>query len=78
LHGFAASAGSDLVTTISVAFARRFAEPLDLVLRPPPLPDALDLTVVGLRLRATDPALKWFLRVLREEAAPAYGESGAE
>jgi DNA-binding transcriptional LysR family regulator len=74
----AAVAASDLVTTISRAFAHRFAEPLGLVLRRPPLPDALDTTVVALRLRAADPALQWFRRVLREEAAAVYGESGAD
>ena len=69
----AAVAASDMVTTISRAFARRFAEPLGLLLRPPPLPDALDVTVVGLRLRAADSALQWFRRMLREEAAAIYG-----
>ena len=73
----AAVAASDCVTTISWAFARRFAEPLGLILRPPPLPDALDVTMVGLRLRAADPALRWFRGVLREEAAVVYGEGGA-
>ena len=68
----AAVAASDLITTISRAFARRFAEPLGLVLRKPPMPDALDVLVVMLRLRAADPALKWFRRVLREEAGRAY------
>ena len=73
----AAVAASDCVTTISRAFAARFAEPLGLVLRPPPLPDALDVTMVGLRLRAADRALQWFRGVLREEAAAVYGEGGA-
>ena len=68
----AAVAASDCVTTISLAFARRFAEPFNLVLRRPPLPDALEVTMVGLRLRAADPALKWFRGVLRAEAAAVY------
>ena len=72
-----AVAASDCVTTISRAFARRFAEPLGLVLRRPPLPDALEVTTVGLRLRAADLALQWFRGVLREEAEAEYGtESG--
>jgi len=70
----AAVAASDLVTTISAAFARRFAGALDLVLRPPPFDDALDMTMVGMKLRAADPAMQWFRRVLREEAAAAYAE----
>ena len=68
----AAVAGSDLVTTISAAFARRFAAALDLVLSQPPFPDRLELTTVGLRLRAADPAMQWFRRMLREEAAAVY------
>jgi DNA-binding transcriptional LysR family regulator len=70
----AAVAASDLVTTISAAFARRFAGALDLVLRPPPFDDALDMTMVGMKLRAADPAMRWFRQVLREEAAAAYEE----
>ena len=46
---------------------------LDLVLRQPPFPDALELTVVATRLRAADPAMQWFRRLLREEAAAVYG-----
>ncbi len=43
----AAVAASDLVTTISAAFARRFAGALDLVLSAPPFDDALDMTMVA-------------------------------
>jgi DNA-binding transcriptional LysR family regulator len=70
----AAVAASDLVTTISAAFARSFAGALDLVLRAPPFDDALDMTMVGMKLRGADPAMQWFRRVLREEAAAAYEE----
>ncbi len=73
----AAVAGSDLVTTISAGFARRFAGALGLVLREPPFPGDLELTVVATRLRAADPAMQWFRRLLREEAAIVYGECGA-
>ncbi len=68
----AAVAASDLVTTISAAFAQKFAGALDLVLREPPFDDNLELTVVASRLRAADPAMRWFRSVLREEAAPVY------
>ncbi len=68
----AAVAASDLVTTISAAFAARFAPNFDLVLKPPPFDDALDMTVVSTRLRAADPVLQWFRRVLREEASDVY------
>ena len=57
-----------------VSHLRRFADALDLILREPPFPDALELTAVGTRLRAADPAMQWFRRVLREEAAAVYGE----
>jgi hypothetical protein len=30
------------------------------------------MTMVGMKLRAADPAMQWFRRVLREEAAAAY------
>ncbi len=73
----AAVAASDLVTTISRAFACRFAEAFDLAVRPTPLPDALDQTVVAMRLRAADPALQWFRRLLREEAATVYEKAAA-
>ncbi len=72
----AAVAASDLVTTISAAFARRFAGPLDLVLRAPPFDDTLDHTVVATKLRAADPTMQWFRKVLREEAAAVYGTAG--
>ena len=70
----AAVAGSDLVTTISAAFAGRFAEALGLVLKPPPFDDALEITAVSTRLRAADPGLRWFRTVLREEAEAAHAE----
>ena len=35
------------------------------------------MTMVGIKLRAADPAMQWFRRVLREEAAAAYAEQPA-
>ena len=70
----AAVAGSDLVTTISAAFARRFADALGLVLTRPPFDDALDMTMVAMKLRAADAAMQWFRGLLREEAAAVYAE----
>jgi len=72
----AAVAASDLVTTISAAFAERFAASLGLLLKPPPFDDALDMTAVMTRLRAADPALQWFAQILRQEAAAAYAAPG--
>ncbi len=68
----AAVAASDLVTTISAAFAGRFAESLGLVLKTPPFDDALEMTAVSTRLRAADPVLQWFRGLLRQEAAAAW------
>jgi DNA-binding transcriptional LysR family regulator len=70
----AAVAATDLVTTISVTFARRFVESFDLVLREPPFDNDLELTVIGMALRARDPAMQWFRKLLREEAAAVYSE----
>lgn len=72
MGAIAAVAATDLVTTLSAAFARRFADTLDLVLRDPPFDDALDLTVVATKPRAGDPAMQWLRNVLREEAAAIY------
>ncbi len=69
-----AVAMSDLVTTLSAAFAGRFAAALDLVLKAPPFDDALDVTAILTRLRAADPVLQWFLRILSEESAAAYSD----
>ena len=68
----AAVAQSDLVTTISAAFAGRFAESLDLVLKTPPFDDVLDMTAVSTRLRAADPVLQWFRGLLGQESAAAW------
>ena len=67
---FAAVAAGDMVTTISGAFARRFAPAMDLVLKPPPFADAgLSITLVCSHVRATDPFLHWFRGLVREVAA---------
>ena len=59
--------------SISAAFAARFAETLGLILKPPPFDDALETTIVSTRLRAADPVLQWFRKLLGEEAAAVYG-----
>lgn len=65
----AAVAGSDMATTISRVFARRFADEFGLVLKEPPLPQLeLDLTVVWSHVRAADPLLTWLRTVIRDVA----------
>ena len=75
MGAISAVAETDLVTTISAAFARRFAGSFGLVLREPPFDDTLEMTVVGLRLRLSDAAMQWFRRILRETAEAAYAEA---
>ncbi len=66
----AAVAATDLVTTISETFARRFAVPFDLVLKQPPFAaDRLQLTIVWSHIRDADPLLAWFRGLLAEVAA---------
>lgn len=65
-------AATDLVTTVSERFARRFAEPFGLVVKPTPLKDAdLQLTVVWSHIRDADPVLGWFRGLLAEVAGAA-------
>jgi DNA-binding transcriptional LysR family regulator len=62
-------AQSDLATTISRVFARRFVETFGLVLKEPPLPELdLDLAIVWSQVRAADPVLAWLRGVIREVA----------
>jgi DNA-binding transcriptional LysR family regulator len=69
----AAVAATDMVTTISRAFATRLATSFDLVLKDPPLP-AIDLpmTLVWSQIRARDPVINWFRSVVKDVAAQTY------
>ena len=77
MAALAAVAATDLVTTISRTFARRFAEGFGLVLKDPPFAQIdLTTTIVWSRVRAGDPLLGWMRGVLRQaaqslEAAPS-------
>jgi DNA-binding transcriptional LysR family regulator len=69
MAAIAAVAATDLVTTISVVFARRFAESFQLALVKPPFDDdGLEVTLVQAQVRVGDPVLQWFRRLVREEA----------
>ncbi len=58
---------TDMATTLSWAFARRFADTYGLILKEPPLPNTeLDLTFVWSQVRAADPVLAWVREVIRE------------
>jgi DNA-binding transcriptional LysR family regulator len=73
----AAVSSTDMVTTISRIFARRFATPFDLVLHEPPLQHTeLTLVLVWARLQASDPFLAFMRRVIADaaqDAQTAYG-----
>jgi len=69
----AAVAATDMVTTISEAFARRFAGVFDLVVSQPPFANSeMTMTLVWSHVRANDPILIWFRQLLRETAEQVY------
>jgi DNA-binding transcriptional LysR family regulator len=66
-------AATDMVTTISEAFARRFAADFDLTIKQPPFANTeMRMTLVWSHVRDSDPLLIWFRELLREIAAPVY------
>jgi DNA-binding transcriptional LysR family regulator len=66
----AAVSATDMVTTLSRTFAQRFAEPLGLVLKPPPFPQTdFVLTLVWSHFRSADPLLAWLRGVVAEVTA---------
>lgn len=70
----AAVSQTDMVTTISRAFAERFAGDFGLILKEPPLPEVnLELTIVWSHVRAADPVLAWLRSVIREVGAETMG-----
>lgn len=69
---------TDMATTLSRVFARRFADQYGLVLKEPPLPNLdLDLTMVWSEVRAADPVLAWVRTVIREIAKDVLDIGGA-
>jgi DNA-binding transcriptional LysR family regulator len=66
----AAVSATDLVSTFSRTFAQRFAGPFELVLKPPPFPQAnFELTLVWSHFRNADPLLAWLRGVVSEVGA---------
>jgi hypothetical protein len=62
-----------MVTTISEAFARRFAADFDLTIKQPPFANTeMRMTLVWSHVRDSDPLLIWFRELLREIAGPVY------
>ena len=62
-------AQTNMITTISEAFALRFAKTFDLLVKRAPVPDAkLELVLVWSHIRENDPALNWFRGIVRDVA----------
>jgi DNA-binding transcriptional LysR family regulator len=69
MAALAAVSGTDMATTVGRSFASRFAAPLGLVLKEPPLPRTdLDMTIVWNEVLAADPVLIWMRKVIGEVA----------
>ena len=75
MAALAVVASTDLVTTLSVALARRFQAAFGLTLQDPPFAQTnLQITLVSSHIRATDPFVAWFRRIVRDVAAEAMGQ----
>jgi DNA-binding transcriptional LysR family regulator len=73
MAALATVATTDMITTISEAFARRFAKAFHLVLREPPFPETeLQMTLVWSHVRESDPLLAWFRALVRNVAKEVY------
>lgn len=69
-------ASTDLVTTISAAFASRFKESLGLAVRPAPFGEApFELSFVWAEFKNADPALSWLRTVISEVARECFSLS---
>ena len=78
MAALASVAATDMITTISEAFARRFAAAFDLVLREPPFVETgLPMTLVWSHVRANDAMLAWFRTLVREAAPVVYDRPSA-
>jgi DNA-binding transcriptional LysR family regulator len=70
----AAVAATDLVTTVSRAFAMRFAGAFDLMVREPPLAGVdLPVSIVWSSVRASDPLVTWLRALMRDVAIDLSG-----
>jgi DNA-binding transcriptional LysR family regulator len=78
IAALAAVSQTDMATTLSRVFARRFADQYGLVLKEPPLPNLdLELTLVWSAVRAADPVLAWVRTVIKEIARDVLDIGGA-
>ena len=66
-------AETNMVTTISEAFARRFAKTFDLIVKPAPVPDPkIELALVWSHIRESDPVFTWFRGIVRDVARDVF------
>lgn len=73
LAALAVVARTDYATTVSRAFAARFAGLFDLTLKSPPVPADLPQVLVWSQARGADPAVAWLRTVIAEAARAVYG-----
>lgn len=73
IAALAAVSASNAVTTISRAFAARFADQFALQLRDPPFQNmAMTTTLVTSSIRARDPMMMWMVQKVRQASEAAY------
>lgn len=75
MAALAVVSATDMVTTISEALARRFADRFGLLIKRPPLADvSLMMTLVWSKVRDHDPVLSWFRSLTKEVVHDVFGE----
>ena len=73
LAALAAVSATDAVTTVSRAFASRFADQFDLILRDPPLENrSLGIVLVMSQTSGLDPLLSWVAEQVKRAAMEVY------
>lgn len=73
IAALAAVSASDMVTTISESFAKRFAKEFNITHRLPPLRDiTLKPILVWNQVRSSDRVLTWFRGIVRDVASEVY------
>ena len=77
LAALAAVSATDAVTTLSRAFATRFADQFDLILHRPPIDNpSLGIVLVMAKARDHDPLMAWVADQVKRAAIEVYAVSG--
>ncbi|OYU78496.1 MAG: LysR family transcriptional regulator, partial [Alphaproteobacteria bacterium PA3] len=78
LAALAAVSTTDAVTTLSRAFAARFADQFDLVLRRPPIDNpSLGIVLVMAQARGHDPLMAWVADQVKLAATEVYAATSS-